>query len=44
MEKSIKNEDIYNFENGDELSDLKLIVEDKELYAHKAILGNINQI
>jgi hypothetical protein len=36
-------ETIYDFEKGDELSDLKLIVEDKTLLVHKAILGKINE-
>ena len=35
------NNDEYNFEMGDELSDMKLIVEDKVLFVHKAILGNL---
>ncbi len=34
----------YDFEKGDELSDLKLIVEDKTLLVHKAILGKIYKI
>lgn len=33
------NECIYDFEKGDELSDTKLIVEDKILFVHRAILG-----
>ena len=31
--------DLYDFRIGDELSDLKLIVENQTLYVHKAILG-----
>lgn len=30
----------YDFFNGDELSDLRLNVENQTLYVHKAILGN----
>ena len=39
--KSTNNslDDDYDFEIGDELSDMKLIVENKTLYVHKAILG-----
>ena len=33
------NKDGYDFEVGDELSDVRLIVEDKLLHVHKAILG-----
>ena len=29
----------YDFEVGDELSDLQLLVEDRCLFVHKAILG-----
>ena len=29
----------YNFEKGDELSDTKLIIEEKIIHVHKAILG-----
>ena len=29
----------YDFEKGDEFSDLKLIVEEKTLLVHKAIIG-----
>lgn len=32
--------ELYDFKSGDELSDLKLIVEDHVLHVHKAILGN----
>jgi hypothetical protein len=44
MEKETKNEsssdaETSDFEMGNKLSDLKLIVEDKYLYVHKAILG-----
>lgn len=31
----------YDFNEGDELSDMKLIVENKTLHVHKAILGEI---
>lgn len=34
------NIELYDFFNGDELSDLRLIVENHTLYVHKAILGN----
>ena len=34
----------YDFETGDEFSDLKLIVEDKVLHVHKAILSKINRL
>ncbi len=34
----------YDFEVGDEFSDLKLIVEDKVLHVHKAILSKLNTI
>jgi len=34
----------YDFEAGDEFSDLKLIVEDKVLHVHKAILSKLNTI
>ncbi len=36
---SISEDCEYDFETGDELSDLKLIVEAKCLFVHKAILG-----
>jgi len=32
-------EDDFNFNEGDELSDMRLIVENKTLHVHKAILG-----
>ncbi len=32
-------ENDYDYEVGDELSDMKLIVENKTLHVHKAILG-----
>lgn len=31
--------EMYDFTQGDEFSDFKLIVNDKPLYVHKAILG-----
>ena len=34
-------ENTYDFEQGDELSDVKLIVEGKTLLVHKAILGKL---
>jgi hypothetical protein len=34
-----ENSQNYDFEKGDELSDLDLIVEGKCLHVHKAILG-----
>lgn len=34
------NELNYDFEKGDELSDTQLIVEDRVIFVHKAILGN----
>lgn len=34
-----ENKDVYDFEVGDELSDVRLIVEDRVLNVHKAILG-----
>jgi hypothetical protein len=34
----------YAFETGDEFSDLKLIVEDKVLHVHKAILSKITNL
>ena len=36
---SAEIENDYNFNEGDELSDMKLVVEDKTLHVHKAILG-----
>lgn len=30
----------YDFSNGDEFSDFKLIVDNKSIFVHKAILGN----
>ena len=32
----------YDFEVGDEFSDLKLVVENKVLHVHKAILSKLN--
>jgi hypothetical protein len=37
--KILKYDDEYSFETGDEFSDMKLIIEDKILHVHKAILG-----
>lgn len=31
----------YDFSNGDEFSDFKLVVDNKIIYVHKAILGKI---
>ena len=38
----LKMEEIekYDFSNGDEFSDFKLIVDNKSIFVHKAILGN----
>lgn len=36
------SEPICDFEKGDELADARLIVEDRVLYVHKAILGKLN--
>ena len=33
--------DEYDFERGDELTDMKLIVENKVLFVHKAVLSNL---
>ena len=41
MSSSLKECD-YDFDNGDELSDLELVVEEKMLKVHKAILGKIS--
>ena len=34
----------YDFEAGDELSDLEILVEGKTIRVHKAILGKIEQL
>ncbi|RNA00034.1 BTB and MATH domain-containing 38-like [Brachionus plicatilis] len=38
------NIELYDFFNGDELSDLKIIVENQTLYVHKAILGTVSPV
>lgn len=40
-----KSEDCdYDFEKGDELSDVKILVENKYLWAHKAILATASPV
>lgn len=36
--------EMYDFSTGDEFSDFKLIVEDKPILIHKAVLGKVSNL
>lgn len=44
MKSKIMELDNYDFEVGDEFSDIKLIVENKTLHVHKAILSKFKNL